>query len=391
MEIQYKVVSNSCEYITILRNTLIIKKVKSMEAYNDFELYKRIEFTEKYEKYIKEVLCPYIPNFEIAFAWNSGYDAFHLSMSPFGKVLEESQFYYNEGNTFVHFTNLDAAQKILSDGCIHLSGLNTSSDKNEILLNLKPFRTKSNLIKDEEVIKADFLNLSLSPFNSDNNESLQTCYENYKNNFYVFGKNFPIALVMEIDLKNRNDWYKYHFSKVYYSNKNETPPPFFEQLIENTKLWMTESNYQITGLQDAIYPLLSFFKESKYSIENEIRLIKSPIDSRDSNAYSSHPFFNGVYINSRNEIVQIEKLYFESDKREQIIQILKLEEPFKTFFQTQSPRITLKKILLPTHKTNAEIFEVKNILNQLAQYHNMNIEFLFMEFHENHKEVHLFE
>jgi hypothetical protein len=90
---------------------------------------------------------------------------------------------------------------------------------------------------------------------------------------------------MEIDLTNRNEWYKYHLSKIQYSQTNEKPPQFLENLIKNTKSWIEENNYQITRLQDTIYPLLSFFKESKYSIENEIRLIKSPIDSTDDNKY----------------------------------------------------------------------------------------------------------
>jgi hypothetical protein len=203
---------------------------------------------------------------------------------------------------------------------------NLLNDKNEILLNLKPFQTITNIFLDEEVIKADFLNLSLSPFDIENIETIQTCYENLKNNFYGFGKDFPIALVMEIDLTNRNEWYKYHLSKIHYSQTNEKPPHFLENLIKNTEFWIEENNYQITGLQDAIYPLLSFFKESKYSIENEIRLIKSPIDSTDDNKYSTHPFFNGVYVNSRNEVVQIERLYFESDKREKIIRTLKFDQ-----------------------------------------------------------------
>lgn len=312
-------------------------------------------------------------------------------MSPFGKVLEGSQFYYNEGNTFVHFTNLDAALKILSEGCIHLSGLNTSSDKNEILLNLAAFQTNSNIFKDKEEIKSGFLNLSLSPFNLDISESKHMNYQNLKNNFYGFGGDFPIALVMEIDLSNRNKWYKYHLSRVQYSQTNEKPPEFLEDLIEKTKFWVAENSYQITELENAVYPLLSFFKESKYSIENEIRLIKSPMDKTDNPAYSAHPFLNGVYINTRKEIVPIEKLFFESDKREKIVQALKLDEPYKTFFQTQYPRITLKKILLPKNKPMAENYEAKKTLFQLSEFHNMKFDFEFIEFNENHQEVQLFE
>lgn len=74
-------------------------------------------------------------------------------MSPFGQVLEGSQFYYSEGNTFVHFTNLNAAKGILSEGCINLSGLNTSTDKNEILLNLKPFKIPTYTNKIHLIIK----------------------------------------------------------------------------------------------------------------------------------------------------------------------------------------------------------------------------------------------
>lgn len=362
-----------------------------MKEKNEYENFKGFEFTEKYEKYIKEVLKPHLPNFEVAIATNYGYDSFQLSMSPFGKVLEGSQFYYDEGNTFVHFTNLDAALKILSEGCIHLSGLNTSSDKNEILLNLAAFQTNSTIFKDEEEIKSGFLNLSLSPFNLDISQSKHMNYENLKNNFYGFGKDFPIALVMEIDLSNRNKWYKYHLSRVQYSQTNEKPPQFLEHLNEKTKFWIAENKYHITELKNAIYPLLSFFKESKYSIENEIRLIKSPIDMSDNPAYSNHPFLNGVSINSRKEIVPIEKLYFESDKREKIVQVLKLDEPFKTFFQTQYPRITLKKILLPTHKPKVETCEVKKTLFKLSGFHEMKFDFHFVEFHENHKEVNIFD
>lgn len=62
MEIQYKITNNNYCQMTILHLVSSAQKQeKIMKEKNEYENFKGFEFTEKYEKYIVEVLKPRLP------------------------------------------------------------------------------------------------------------------------------------------------------------------------------------------------------------------------------------------------------------------------------------------------------------------------------------------
>lgn len=345
---------------------------------------------QKLNCYIENILKPLIPHYERASSMMSGYnpEGAELTMSTFGKVLKRSQFYFSEVHTdFIHFTNIKNARSIITEGCVYLSGLNTSSDSNEIELNLKSFEKQNqswNTIQAEA--KNDFLNLSLSPFREDP-VFLEMSFQNIQNNYYQFGSEFPIGLVFEIDLSNRDEWWCYHLSKVFYSNADNEPPEFLRQLAEKTISWSATNHFEIYKMAHALYPLMAFFKENKYKMENEIRLIKAPISSVES-THMEQPLFNGYSINSRNQLVKIEKLYFEGPKKTEMFQRTFQIDAIRERRLIQTPKIKLKKILLPT--LNFESLSLKETFKMLLYNLKIDAEVNYIEFHHSANMIRLF-
>lgn len=345
---------------------------------------------QKLNSYVEQIIKPLFPNYELASSMMSGYypTGAELTMSTFGKVLKGSQFYYPENKSdFIHFTNIHNARNIISEGCIYLSGLNTSTDENEIELNLRAFDKQDDsweLIPNK--VKEDFLSLSLSPY-VENKDFFKKAFSNIQNNYYQFGGDFPVGLVFEIDLSNRDDWWCFHLAEVAYSIDTNTPPKFLTDLVEKTVNWSKQCDFNIYKMPHALYPLMAFFKESKYKIENEIRLVKTPISSTDKSLMDG-PLFSGYSINSRNQLVKIYKLFFDG---------LKKEDLFKRSFENpehlerrlkQVPKIKLKKILLPT--IEFESLSLKNTFIEILKSLNLDVEVSYIEFNNRSKSIKIF-
>lgn len=344
----------------------------------------------KLTSFVENILKPFIPNYESSISTMSGYYpcSAELIISTFSNALKGSQFYYpTEKSDFVHFTNIKNARNIISEGCIYLSGLNTSTDENEIELNLRAFNNQVNsweLISND--VKEDFLSLSLSPY-IENVDFLRNVFSNIQHNYFQFGGDFPIGLVFEIDNSNRDDWWCFHLSKVQYSEGNNQPPQFLTDFVKQCTNWSTNNGFSINTLPHVIYPLLAFFKESKYKIENEVRLVKAPMSSEDKSLMDG-PLFSGYSINSRNQLVKIYKLAFDDSKKADL---------FKRTFENpaildrrlkQVPKIKLKKILLPT--IEFESLSIKNTFIEILKSLNLNVEVSYIEFNNKSKSIEIF-
>jgi hypothetical protein len=340
--------------------------------------------------YIEEILKPLFPHYDRTSSIMSGYypNGAELTMSTFGKVLRGSQFYYPENQSnFVHFTNIHNARNIISEGCIYLSGLNTSTDQNEIELNLKAFENHGDPWESISTdVKEDFLSLSLSPY-IENKEFLNNVFSNIQNNYFQFGNDFPVGLVFEIDLSNRDDWWCYHLSEVQYSEGVNSPPKYLTNLVEQTLNWSKLNKFNIYKMPHVLYPLMAFFKEGNYKIENEVRLIKSPISSIEKSA-TSGPLFNGYSINSRNQLVKIEKLYFDGPRKTEVFERTFPANEYRDSRINQIPKIKLKKILLPTLKF--ETLSLKNTFNKLLTSLSLNVEVNYIEFNNREKIIEIF-
>lgn len=358
---------------------------------NNNEYFKQ-EADRKVAQYIKEIIQPHFPNYSTAITsmWGDYPQSATLSISPFGKVLKGSQFYYSENNTFIHFTNINNAKNIIADGGIYLSGLNTSDDNNEINLNLKSFDQYTNPYLNHVMIKEDFLNLSMSPFAMERS-FLNGNFDSIFHNFKEFGNGQPIGLVLELDFENRDDWFKYHLSKVYYSEENNASPTFLNKLVKETESWCRLNSFEILELHNAFYSLLAFHKENKFKMENEVRLIKAPIDITDTNFSYQKPIpsIQGYFINSKNAIVQFEKLYFEGYKKEKIMNFLFNDNhTSKEIYLKQTPKIKLQKILIPTH--NPKCKELNETISLLLRKLEMDTDVKHLEFCTFNKEISIF-
>jgi hypothetical protein len=213
-------------------------------------------------------------------------------------------------------------------------------------------------------------------------------YSSLLNNYYEFGADFPIGLVLEIDTSSRDDWWRFHLSAVSYSDTENTPPKFLTQIVKETNDWAAKHNFNIDELHNALFPLMAFFKEHKYKIENEVRLVKAPIDSCD-NYNEQHYLLNGLSINNDNELVKIEKLYFEGEAKERILANANLNDSALRFVNNTRPKIHLKKVLLPTIKY--EKISLKNTFhNVLLDLGMNNVEVKYMEFNNQKRKVMFF-
>lgn len=345
---------------------------------------------QKLNDYVEQIIKPLFPNYELITSMMSGYypTGAELTMSTFGKVLKGSQFYYPENRSdFIHFTNIHNARNIISEGCIYLSGLNTSTDENEIELNLRAFDKQGDsweLIPNKA--KEDFLCLSLSPY-IENKDFFKKAFSNIQHNYYQFGGDFPIGLVFEIDLSNRDDWWCFHLAEVAYSNDTNTPPKFLTDLVEQTVNWSNQSEFKIYKMPHALYPLMAFFKEMNYKLENEVRLIKAPMNSEDK-SWMDGPLFSGYSINSRNQLVKIYKIFFDGPKKTDLFERTFQNPEIRESRLNQIPSIKLKKILLPT--IEFESLALKNTFKEILISLNLNVQVSYIEFNNKSKRIEIF-
>lgn len=345
---------------------------------------------QKLKLFFDEIIKPHLPNYEVGFVSMGGEypTSANVTMSSMNAALQGSRFDYPNNNCqFIHFTNIYNARSILSQGCIYLSGLNTSKDKNEIDLNLKAFNRQWDHQFHNPNIKGNFLCLSMMQF-SEEEKFITENYSSILNNYHEFGGNFPIGLVLEIDTSNKESWWRFHLSGVSYSDTENTPPQFLSQIVLDAKNWSEKNSFDIQDLHHALYPLMAFFKEHKYKIENEVRLVKAPMDSCD-NYNEQHYLLNGLSINNDNELVKIEKLYFEGEAKERILANANLNDSALRFVNNTRPKIHLKKVLLPTIKY--EKISLKNTFhNVLLDLGMNNVEVKYMEFNNQKRKVMFF-
>lgn len=297
--------------------------------------------SNKINLYIEQVLRKHLNGYKPSATTTLSDQSGTVKINAFGNALFGSELYCDTTDPLVHFTSIDNAKNILASGSINLSSLKTSTDKNEIIRNLHLFNDFKYNSNSDDFLQNNILNLSMTKFPineliiNKNFKTIQYLFNNY-------GKNFPIGLVFDFSDNSQNEWFTYHLMKVQYS---KTAPSILESIVEDTKKWSYDNNFQIYDLHDAIIPLLACFKESQYQIENEIRLVKVPIDSLTN--FNNHPIFNEVYWNNNLDLINTQKIYFNKSKFKSILDSLVLPEPYKEFMKKNTPSPTLTKVIIP--------------------------------------------
>jgi len=346
--------------------------------------------TDKINKYIAEVLFPILKNYVPSMNSQSGEDSGKTVITAFGSALKNTMFHHSVSDApLIHYTTLDKAKRILADGFINLSSLKASNDKNEISKNFGyisefTFNTESvNFIKDNT------LNLSLTTFNE---KSINDNYKAIIHNFIEFGGEFPIGFVLDLSENNQDEWFTYHLVKV---NYYEHVPELLNEISIKTRKWIDKHKFQITDIQDALIPILACYKEKKYEIENEIRLMCVPLDS--NNHLNHHTIFNGNYLNDNLERITTQRLYFNKQVESNIINSLREPQPFIEYTKKTTPNLLLKKIILPYRrypiklKDSDKIIktpeEIRHAFWNLLDSIGLNYKVEFIDFDDTNKTI----
>jgi len=346
--------------------------------------------TDKINKYIADVLTPILDGYVPSMNSQSGDDSGKTVITAFGSALKNTEFYHSVSDApLIHYTTLDKAKRILADGSINLSSLKASNDKNEISKNFSYISEFTFNSESVNFIKDYTLNLSLTTFNE---KSINENYSALIHNFIEFGGGFPIGFVFDLSNNNQDDWFTYHLVKV---NYYEHIPELLKKISIKTSEWINDNKFQITDIQDALIPILACYKEKKYEIENEIRLMRVPLDSKTQ--FSDHPIFNGHFLNDNLEKITIHRLYFNKRLEQKIIESLNDPIPYTNHIQKVTPQLSLIKILLPYRRYPIQLSGTKKIIKSPEELRNafwnlldsigVDCKVEFIDFDDNNKTV----
>lgn len=295
---------------------------------------------EKVKQYIKDVLVTVVPNFSpditsSAFGTGEIPKKGHISGSAFNSALKYSRYYFNENQTLIHFTSIESAISIISEGCIRLVSLNKSSDRSEILYLANEF-TPNGLLNQKIMLPGEYLNISMCSY--DESQRDNEMFDLWR--FYGKEGN-GIGLVFEFDYSNQDLWFLYHLSKVYYGDI------FKENLISlktDSEAWCLKNDFEIDDLYEILTPLFCFHKVGRYKTENEVRLIKRPLSVLDHSDINSK--FTGYTVNELGELVIFEKLYFEGRMRSEMISSSTPSENLDLRLNRDVPKFRLKEVMI---------------------------------------------
>jgi len=193
----------------------------------------------------------HIPELMIESAGYSG-SSFDARLSNKNNSFNGTDYYFNEGKKFVHWTNIQNLMSILNYREFRLYNLHNSSDENEFKYAAKEFD-----VTDENIdySKSYLYTLSFCESKEINNDHLWTEY----------GKNYSgVALEFEI-INDPLHWKSYMLSKVYYEI-----PPYIAKLREELELFRKKHIGATTHLD--LGKLIAFHKQKEFSKEAEIRL-----------------------------------------------------------------------------------------------------------------------
>ena len=152
-------------------------------------------------------------------------------------------------------------------------------------------------------------------------------------------------------------------------NYYEHIPELLKKISIKTSEWINDNKFQITDIQDALIPILACYKEKKYEIENEIRLMRVPLDSKTQ--FSDHPIFNGHFLNDNLEKITIHRLYFNKRLEQKIIESLNDPIPYTNHIQKVTPQLSLIKILLPYRRYPIQLSGTQKIIKSSEELRNL--------------------
>lgn len=214
-------------------------------------LTKEEKYLDKLYDEFKSILKRHIPNLMIESCGYSGSN-FDAKLSDKNKLFIGSDYFFNKGKKFVHWTSIQNLMSILNYREFRFYNLHNSSDEKEFKYAAQQFGITNESI---EYSKSYLYTLSFCESKEITNEYLWTEY----------GKDYSgVAIEFEI-VNDPQEWKNYMLSQVYYQI-----PAFVSKLKEEFEMF--KNKYPGATAHIDLGKLIAFHKQKKFSKELEIRI-----------------------------------------------------------------------------------------------------------------------
>lgn len=298
----------------------------------------------------------------------------------YNKSLRSSHYYLTDKTYFIHYTSLEAACAIVQQNRIRLNELNQVNDPLEI-----------KFAKELVGVGDDALDMYVEGYDNPNGNLKSQVHRN-KERLFTFslcnvcdldtpdrfemwrsyaGDGKGVAIIFEIDNRNRNDWYNFHLSNVYYGDNVQTE--ILKRFIECHRNFERLKESTFYNFQYFVSSFLAYHKSIFYKEEKEVRLLtkgaKLNLSSSLESEFQNHLDFdlswnirksrvrNCVYLNLNNSY---EYANYKHLKKENI------------------PFIKIKQILLGYDNSEYLLKEFRLLVNNSTIKHGeprINVEF----------------
>ncbi|MFA6925159.1 MAG: hypothetical protein WC223_13020 [Bacteroidales bacterium] len=273
--------------------------------------------------------------------YNKGNYTYQFWVLPERDVeLETTPFYFNEKNDFIHFTSMESLNSILSSGNIRMYSLNNMDDQYEMSYAIEKYCFKKEFFEENDE-KQHVYCFSMCPSELLKDETEEHTLWN------IIGRKGNGAII-RFEFLNRNRWYNYHLSKIYYQEN---------EWLENIKSLNCSTTKEILDLK-----ITGFLKNEIYSFEKEIRLL-----------FDCRPKFSTIITRNDKQIYPIVHL----DKFINKEKVSYFEMPLPQFIEDSSdfeifdalrqkyeiPKIKINEIILGYRFSETDVLNLKQKLN----------------------------
>lgn len=265
--------------------------------------------------------------------------------------LNDSDYYYQETNRFIHYTSLEGAVNIFNDGFFKLNSLTYLDDPQEMYFALKNSQELKHL-------KQNIFCLSFCKYDEIQNPD---SFDSWR----LYGRDGGgIGIVFKF-IPSLDSWTDNYLSEIHYGKQN-TNFDGYDETTEKFELFKKNQQEFILKYQDSIeflpHPFnknrelpdwlaifLAFHKSSLYKIENEVRYLKW-VDKLP----------NSFTLNRQLEMSSYEKLFITNRT---IAEKQKSEIEFG-----KDPSVEIDKIIVGYRLPDKLKETLRNGLNQIRCY-----------------------
>jgi hypothetical protein len=306
-----------------------------MEDSLDSELREKID---KLSKSIIKIFPNYggIPGGEMGDGINP-IRSFKIDHIDNNRRYKDSKYYFTKHKLGIHYTSIDALFSILRSKKLRLHSLSGMDDIKELSY-ARNIIVGKNEIEQEKEKKGQRYIFSFCDYQLEEDADSLALWREYGDDGYGCG------IVFSIDTNTMDKWENYHFSKIFYKEKDLEPirTAYNEYLKINN-----HQNTRVFGFEDIIVSLYGFHKSPIFDYEKELRLLYVHRDDYiNTFNESSFPYFKNGKDTSCIEL--------DLGHKSMCYRTMDMPEQRKELLSRIKPDITIAKIIFGYRLTKAD-------------------------------------